>query len=613
MSTIKKSISQVLKDALKTFKIYPASMASALGFALVTIVRIHIDWPSQEKYNFLFNSLHLSLALGAIFSLAAVAIANSKYNDKKAFNLANILGAIIVVLSFLLLYFFGGSNHYLDPPRIIRVTDIAAARVSVAIFISMIIFIIIGGHPKDKSDFSRSLFMTHKAFIIAFIYGIAMIAGASGVAAAIQALLYRNMSYDVYMYISTIGGFLAYAIFVGYFPDFRKGSKDEKRDIAQKQAKFIEILFQYIMVPITLALTVVLLLWSIKTLIVREEISFVRLSSIATSYAIIGIWLHLMVTHSVSQIAVFYRKVYPYTALIILAFEARALLIQLNNWGLKTTEYIFIIIWIVNVAAALLLIRNKDKNHERIALITILTAIVAIMPITGYHTLPVKSQINRLEKILIKEGVLVDGSLIPLTNEIDKTIKEKITESIDYLAYKQNAKLPLWFDRDLRNSNTFKEKLGFEKTWPDFEPDAGLYKGIYLSLPAQAIDISNYQWVANMQYKGESLITVVGEKGVYQVYWDTDRIDGIPEVKIELEDKIIVEKDIKEYLDQITGKYPPGEGKNIEASLEDMILKLEYPEINVMLVFNSISINVDIERDKINYWANLEDIYIREN
>ena len=43
----------------------------------------------------------------------------------------------------------------------------------------------------------------------------------------------------------------------------------------------------------------------------------------------------------------------------------------------------------------------------------------------------------------------------------------------------------------------------------------------------------------------------------------------------------------------------PGEGKNIEASLEDMILKLEYPEINVMLVFNSISINVDIERDKI--------------
>ena len=104
-----------------------------------------------------------------------------------------------------------------------------------------------------------------------------------------------------------------------------------------------------------------------------------------------------------------------------------------------------------------LLIRNKDKNHERIALITILTAIVAIMPITGYHTLPVKSQINRLEKILIKEGVLVDGSLIPPTNEIHKTIKEKITDSIDYLAYKQNAKLPLWFDRDLRNSNTFKE------------------------------------------------------------------------------------------------------------------------------------------------------------
>lgn len=603
----------MLKDAMNAFQIFPAAMFSALVFTVVAIIRIQIDWPVQDAYSFLFDTLHLSLAFGAIFSLAAVTMAKSRYNNSKPFVYANLLGAVVVIATFLLLYFFGSTNLYIKPPSIARITDVAASRVGVAIFVSMLLFIVVAGYPKDQSDFARSFFMTHKAFIIALIYGIAMIAGASGVAGAVQALLYRGMSTKVYMYISTIGGFFSYSIFVGYFPDFNKGAVDEKREIAQKQPRFMEILFEYIMVPIALALTVVLLLWSAKTIVTGEEVSFMRLSSIATAYAMVGIWLHIMVTHSKSGVANFYRKVYPFAALIILAFEARALLIQLNKWGLKTTEYVFIIIWIINVIAAILLIKKKDKNHERIVFVTSLVAILAVMPVIGYYALPVTMQTGRLEKLLTKEGILKNGVLKPAAMEPERMIKEQITDSVSFLSNARDTKLPVWFEENLRDNTVFKERLGFEMTWPENDFGTGMYLGTYLILPPGAVDVSGYRWAVHMQERKETIpVTVRGDKGEYYIYWDSSNTDGIPSIKIELNNKTIIDKNMKDFLDKAALKYPPAEGRQNDSTFEDMSLKLESSDIEVMLVFNSININVDVERGRTNYWLDLKVIYFNE-
>ena len=189
MNNLTKTISKILKDAMNAFQTFPAAMVSALIFTVVTIIRIQLDWPMHETYSFLFDSLQFSLALGAVFSVAAVTMANSRFNNSKSFVYANLLGAVVVIVTFLLLYFFGGTDLYIKPPSVARLTDIAASRVGVAIFVSLLLFIVLAGYPKGQSDFARSFFMTHKAFIIALIYGIAMIAGASGVAGAVQALL----------------------------------------------------------------------------------------------------------------------------------------------------------------------------------------------------------------------------------------------------------------------------------------------------------------------------------------------------------------------------------------------------------------------------------------
>ncbi|MGI6728284.1 MAG: hypothetical protein ACOX4P_07040 [Anaerovoracaceae bacterium] len=619
MNTFTRSISKVFKGAAEAFQTFPATIACALAFAIVTMVRIQLDWSQQEPYNFLFNCLHWSFALGAIFSLMAITAAQSRYNTKKAFLLANLLGAGVVIITFILLYQFGAMDPQPTGSRYEVISVLAATRVSVAMLISFLVFIILAGYTRERSDFAHAFFMTHKAFFIALIYGIVITAGLCGVAGAVQALLYHAMSSKVYMYIGTVTSFLAFTIFIGYFPDFRKSVLDRHREIAQKQPRFIEVLFGYIMVPIVLALTVVLLAWAGRTVLSGMQVSFLGLYRIATLYALGGIWLHVMVTHHESGLAKFYRKIYPITALVILAFEAWALIIQLGKTGLKFEEYLFILIWIIAIAAAVLLLILQARAHLKIIVLTCIVAVIAVLPVIGYYALPVTAQVNRLEKLLVSEGMLQGEKIIPAATKPEKAVRESITDAVSYLANAPDAKLPSWFNQSLRESQVFEEKLGFEQTWPEPEEYYGNGSSEYMStalyLPPKAVDIGEYRWAVNLQpefAKGQEYVVIDGDKGSYRISWKTNRRDGIPTLKISIDDRIILEQDMSDYVDQISAKYPPGKGEPYQATVDDLSLHLETEEIKIMLVFNNVEINFDPRGDTVNYWLNLNSLYLNE-
>ena len=300
MNDFSRSISLIVKGAGKAFRSFPASMACAIGFTIVTMIRIQLDWPDQESYNFLFTCLHWSFAAGAAFSLAAVAGVQSRSGKTSTIWAANLCGAAMVVGVFLLLYLPGGILD--EGARFARLTHLSTSRVVAFLAVNLLLFILLAGYPRTQSDFARSFFMCHKALLVALIYGGVIMAGTSGVARAVQALLYRDMSEKVYQYLATFVGLFAYAIFVGYFPDFRKPPEAvgplepekpaeavapaetekpveavapmepelpetpaswwleaaQRRDVVQKQPRFIEILFGAILIPILLALTVVL-------------------------------------------------------------------------------------------------------------------------------------------------------------------------------------------------------------------------------------------------------------------------------------------------------------------------------------------------------------------
>lgn len=619
MNPFTRSVKKILEGAVNSFLAFPASMLCALAFTFVTMIRIQLDWQQQEPYNFLFNCLHLSLAFGAVFGLALISAAQSRIGRKRAVLAANLLALAAAGIAFLLLYFFGAANAGQTYVRYDFVSSLAAARISAAMFVSLFAFMILAAYPKEQSDFARSFFMTHKAFFIALLYGLVIIAGFSGVAGAVQALLYRGMSEKVYMYIGAISGFLAFSIFLGYFPDFRRDRDDEHRETAQKQPRFIEILFGFIMIPIMVALTAVLFLWSGRTIATATWPIFELLAGIAAAYSFGGLWLHVMVSHHETGIAGFYRKFYPFAALVILAFEAAALMAQLGKGGLKITEYMFALIWLVTVSAAILLILKKEKAHQVIAMILCAAAVVAVLPIVGYYALPVTAQAHRLEKMLVAEGMFEDGRIKAAVSVPDRKTREDITDAVYYIAGAEDADLPSWFDKELNQKETFKERLGFDPAWPDQTDDnngtgGSLSSSLYLK--PGVLDISGYQWsiLSQDEYWNErNPVTITGTHGTYDIEWKVDSPDGIPTVKILLNDKVVLEDHMNDMIDRVSAKYPPGQtGGTKEATVDDMSCTLQNDQISIRLVFSNIDINVDPQQDRITYWFNLKAMYFME-
>ena len=618
MNNFTKSIAAAFSGSAKAFFSFPAVIGCALGFSVVTLVRIYLDWPMQEPYNFLFNCLHWALALGAIAGMASITWARSRYDTKRSFLMANGGTLLLAVVAFLLLYFFGADKEVVPEIRYPVISVLAEARMTVAMVVAFLLFIIFAGYPKERSDFAKSFFMTHKAFFIALIYGVVLFGGTSGVARAVQALLYNDMSSKVYMVIGTLAGFIGFTIFVGYFPSFRKGEQDEHWEVAQKQPRFIEVLFGFIMVPILLALTVVLLLWAGKTAMSGMGASFILLSGIASAYAGYGLWLYFMVTHHETGLAKFYRKAYPIAALVILAFEAWALVVQLGKTGLQTVEYWFAIVWIVMVGAAFLLLLMKQRSYLIIILIICGFAVASVLPAMGYHALPVSAQTQRLETLLTEQGMLQENQISPAAGEIPLETREAITDAVYFLAYSRDASLPEWLDKNITDSTIFKKQLGFEPVWQKEENpfgNGGDYLNMSLNLPGGPVDISDYQWAINMQQeysKVNTPVPLMTDRGTYQILWRMEQPQGKPSFRVTLDEQVVLESNMKDYIDQLTEKFPPGGQAQYKPAREDMTLLLESDELEAMLVFRYIDITLNVREDTINYWFDLDAIYLRE-
>ncbi|NMB43034.1 MAG: DUF4153 domain-containing protein [Clostridiales bacterium] len=617
MSEITRSIKKVLTGSMKSFKAFPATIGCAFVFMLVTFVRIHLDWHDQEHYNFLFNCLQWSLAFGAIFSMMLLTGAKTRRGSKEAFIGANIISILLTVVVFIILYNFSYEVREYGDSIVRHISSLAITRVIVGTLVSYLLFIIFSALANDREDIPKALFMNHKAFFIAWIYGLVIIAGVSGVAGAFQALLYQDMSEKVYMYIATITGFIAFTIYLGYFPDFNRDVRDENRELAQKQPKFIEMLFGYIMVPIMIGLSVVLLLWTGRTIISGVQVEFAQLSSIAAVYTFVGIWLHMMVSDHETKFASFYKKFYPVVALVILAFEARALIGQLSRTGLKMSEYWFILLWMVSVSGAILLIVLKARAYKVLIAIICVLAIISVLPITGYHYLPAKAQARRLEKLLISENMLVNNSIIPASKEPSQEVKFAITDAANYLGYANDVKLPEWFNEDTTDNEIFRTVFGFEQTWSldDSLDDKSAYRSINLYLPVAPIDIRDYDIAIDLGQrfaKDQEVISVEGISGNYQINFDPSYGKNIPSLEIHLNDEPIIQTDMTDLIDKVTNKYSFDEYSFEAGTIDDMTMLIETSELKVLLVFSNIEIYSYSEEEDLNYSFILESLYLLE-
>lgn len=605
MNNFKEQIGENLKGAGKSIYRFPAAIVSAIVVSVATIIKISMAFET-ENYNFLLTSIQVSFLLATVSSMAFGVFREVSASKKKSFFLANILGPVIGIISLLLLYFFGGIA---SEGGEVYLSNIAGARIGAGIFISIVAFIYIISKSKFVDSFSSSFFITHRAFTISALYGLVIMLGVSGVLGAFQALLYKEMSFKIYQYLGVLVGFLTFTIFLGYFPSLKKESEGEI-EVIESQPRFIFILFEYILTPIMIALTGVLLVWSVRVILEGMDVSFNQLSGIASSYIIVGIWLHIMLGSHKTKLANFYKIAYPFAGVLILIFQAWALWDRIGKFGLKTAEYSFLILWIFAVVSILLLISLKEKAYRKIAVIASIISVVSVLPIIGYHDITFNSQVRRLEKILQEEELLIDGDIVSGNEEIEAIKKGKITGAVDFISFSEKKGRPEWFKRDLDNENVFKVTFGFAKTYGVYTEEGN---SINIRLKDNVIDISDYSMSLNISEYGEWGRVYEFETGKdnYEILVK-DNFKEIPGINIKLNMKKIYEESMDRYIEELLDKYPIDENRVFQAPFEDMHITIELEEVSIHLVVDYFDIYSYGTEDE-NYNIEFRGVFVKED
>ena len=619
------SIESTFKGAYQAVTRFFMSSLGALVFMLTTMVRIQTGDAIQNVNRLLFDSLQWSAVLVAMVGLASVTYVRSRDNQSRNLLIANSLTAVSGIVAFLLLYLLGGTK--VSPDSYYRypgLTNLAQARMAIIVGVVFIAFILFAAKPWINKYVARTIFMIEKSVIISGIYGFVLLAGTAAVAGAIQGLLYPAMSFKVYQHLSSMIGFIAFMLFLGYLPDFSKGEEDAIRREREEQPRFIQLLFSYIIVPITLALTVVLLLWTVRIIFQGVGENFLRLSGIATTYTVVGIWLHIMVREADNALAKFYIKIYPIATLIILAFEGWAIFNQLRNYGMQTTEYYFVIVWIVAIIAMILLVMKMQKSYAIVLAMTMFSMIFTVLPIVGYQSLPVILQTNRLEKLLTQADMFDGEKIIPSSSELARIEREKITVAATFLSRQDQEKVPKWLKIGAYDDQSFKEVMGFDPIFPRQDdtpptPPGQQVKRTILRRDNQAFSISPFDWQVPLVYSEstkEQVGTFKGAQGEFKIKWQQDdATKKPPTIEVTLDEREILKESLATFINQLMDKYPPtveSSEKGEALGVSDLQFNFESPEIKGSVMFSYIEIMVDENTDETTYWTEIEGIYVSE-
>jgi len=534
MSKFSGSVGNVMKGIVQAFFRYPISMVAA--YILVLIGSIYVEDNNFFEAKFL-TSLQISLMLcGAIGMVLSAAV--QKYVIEFEVKIILYISAIGgSVATFLVLY-------YTDE----AVNNEILPRLGALVIICFLLFLVIPSYKNFKYDFNDTVFMNLKGFFIAGIYSLVLLLGLFAVVGAVQMLIYPDLTHTIISHIALFCLFLWYAFYLGHLPHFSEHEADAAVDRAIRQPKFIEILDQYILVPLMGLMSLVLIVWIGRILIFQSWPVFGMVSGIFSTYSILGILLYVLVSKKELRVSQLYRRIFPIFALIFIVFEGFSAWKEISKTGMSTYSYFVILILLGSVAASIVFIFNKVRCNRLVAYILIVMTIVAVLPFVGYKELP--KNVNAALGVKVEERWREPDPVLEKANrvwlELEKTV-------IDLKGYSYS--LNVLSDLDLENKKEYK-------------------------IPNDLADF-------------------------YVKYIDSYENGVIPRIQVKKNNDLIIDQDLSEYIRNLVEKYATVQSKEEPRQLpvSEMSLIIEKEGIRLKVIFDTINIETYPVDSSRNYYG----------
>lgn len=451
---LKEKFKNLFPDMKKGIERFPVTVIFGLILFIVTIFSIEGSYYKLETW--------IEYLIIAIPFSATVELIREKYfenKNRKFFRAINFFGTILFI--FVSKMFF--KNYFAG--EIINITA------TILIFYVLFYLIPIVYRNENREKYLQSVVGNQ---IITIGFALVLFLGFSAIIGTVDVLLV-NLSHTLYIHAFVFSS----AVFGVIFFVSRLKEKDESLE-NYVLPKIVEILICYILIPLILIYTAILYLYFAKIIFTLKMPKGV-VSHLVLWYTAFSLFIIIMVTPITfkNKFAKFYKKFFPMISVPLILLALFSINERIFQYGITENRYLVVILVIWLLFNMILYI---VKNDVKWVLISYIFAIlIAVFSPFNLVTVSINSQNKRLERLLIKNGIIQNGKITNKNDKISIKSKNEIMSVIDYF-YNNTSELK-WkkikiLGKTYEKPEDFMKVIGANDFWRSYESIDNQEKGV---------------------------------------------------------------------------------------------------------------------------------------
>jgi len=545
MSKIKEKIKKILPDMKKGVERFPLTILSGI---IVFLLSVYVIENSDMKNHNLLSEIHKMLTLiGLSLPLtAALELIREKYLSDKNKCIIRVLNVVITVI-FIIFYRFYYLNGK-DKAGILILNNIEKLIATGIIFFLLFLLVPIIGKKDEEEKYFQSVVVDKTVTIL---YSMVLFLGLTAVFLTVDGLSLIKLKEQIYIEI------WLFVVFVFAMIFFASKLKKVDENLEEYEIhKIFRFLIYFIVIPLITIYTGILYIYFGKMLITKSWPQGL-VSHLILWYTIFSLFIMIMVTpmREKDLVAKIFKNYFPFVSVPLLILSIVSISKRISQYGVTELRYFIVLlgIWLI-----FCMVSSIFKARLSVILISLIAVVyISVFSPINNRRITIMSQNKRLERILIKYGLLKDGKLVK-NSGLNENQKYEITDVLNYIL-------------GIRD-----RKDGVGNLYPFGKEDGKPYKKIEEFEKEIGIDDSWYKY----KYSASEYFTVfvINENMLNNQNNNIEEVKGYEYIISGLDGYNFQENSVKEYY----GKYPVKISKNnisVYNENKEELIKIEISEI----------------------------------
>ena len=484
MSKIKEKMKKILPDMKKGIERFPLTIFCGIIVFLLSFYVLETSGTNNNRFiEEVLKSIFLMIL--CIPLTAALELVREKYFSGKNKWIIRALNAVIAIVfivfyRFYYLYEVGKEAFFGNSEKLLAT--------GIIFFLFFLLAPIIGKKDEEEKYFQSVI--VDKAVTV--LFSVVLFLGLTVVFLTVDRLSLIKLEGKIYVETWLFVVFVFAMIFFA--------SKLKKVDESLEEYeihKVFRFLIYFIIIPLITIYTGILYIYFGKMLVTRSWPQGL-VSHLILWYTIFSLFIMIMVTPMTKKdpVAKVFKKYFPFASIPLLALSIVSISKRISQYGVTELRYFIVLlgIWLI-----FCMVSSIFRARLSVILISLIAVVyISVFSPVNNRRITIMSQNKRLERILIKYGLLKDGKLVKNPG-LNENQKYEVTDVLNYILGIKDKKEGIENvkpfgksdGKPYTNIDEFEKAVGIDHSWYEYGSGTDDYYAVFTINEKQQNDSYN--------------------------------------------------------------------------------------------------------------------------